>query len=222
MRTQLLAIFCFCSIYLPAQSSIGVRGQVNNLDAPLIQKRDLFSRQFRAAFSAGFSVMAEFPLKKNLFFQAELVFRENKTHYRLKETNPTFHTSKMHYLRLPLLLKYQIPFQKWRFGFTGGASLGYALNARATETLVIGYIQTIESTKLSLDAEGVNRFDFSLMAGIGLDRQLARRLRTVLEFRYDFGLIDIMRGPISTFYNRGFILEMGLIIPLLKESSTNK
>ncbi len=196
-----------------SQISIGVKGHISMIGAPLIAKQDFFSKILRPTFNPGVSIFGEYKLSENLAIQAEIAFRQNRSHYSLRSSTPTIHTSMINYIRIPLLMKLSQN-KKWiNLIVFGGPNFGYATGIKSAET--VGNILFDEAvfTKLNFQEFQVRRFDLALTLGLGIEKTIANKFRTSLDIRYDYGLTNILIAP-NSFVNRGFILEMGILIPI--------
>ena len=198
---------------LSAQIALGIKGHVNQSDAPLVSSNDIFTKQARRVFNPGFALFSEIRFNSRRALQIELKLRSHKSHYQIKSNIPTVETSSIQYLRLPVLMKWIWQRKDWNFVILGGPNPGYATQLLSQQTLDFYTFQEVTSRRLSFTEEGVRRFDFALTLGISIEKQIARRFRTTLDLRYDYGMLDVMKDATSTFYNRGIALEMGILIP---------
>lgn len=207
-------LFYFSTPNLSAQVSLGLKGHVSNADAPLVQRLDLFSKRNRLLLNPGFSLYAEIPINRRWSWQPEFLLRQYEAHYQIQTSEPTIHISRLQYLYFSFFAKHNYPVNQWNLVFLGGFNLGYATKLEAEESIGLFPYQEFIERDVDFDRDGVKRFDYGLSFGIGLERKIAKQLRTNLNLRYDFGFQDIMKSNNSTFHNRGFMLEMGILIPL--------
>jgi outer membrane protein with beta-barrel domain len=215
-----LFFFVFSSSNILAQASFGIKVQINNMGAPLVIKRDLFSKPQGSVLNPGFGLFFEFKLSEQLSFQPELNYQEHRKSYILTGSEKTYNISIMEYVRLPLLLKYSIPFKKWNLIGLIGPNPGYALLLKSGETN-----QNWEITKynkLDFSEHQIRRIDIGLISGIGIEKIIANKFKTKLTLRYNIGLLDIMEDKQSTFRNSGYILDMGFMIPLKREKKATQ
>lgn len=204
-------IFSFPTISC-SQYSVGLKGQINSISTPLVIKRDLLSKALGETLNPGFGISLEKKLNKYSSLQIELMYQEQSKSFLLTGSDRVINTSLMEYLRIPILIKYRIPFENWNLLGLIGPNLGYALDLKSGETdqnLVFTYYE-----KLNFDEHNIKRFDIGILAGIGIEKVLANNMKTTLSLRYLIGLTDIMENAESTFYNRGYALDMGFMIPL--------
>ncbi len=205
-----LLSFSFFSV--EAQSSIGLKGQINNLGSPLVIKRDLFSKTQGEILNPGFGIFFDLVLNEKWALQPELLYQEQRQSYLLTGTDIAINISVMEYLRVPLLFKYNMPFKNFSLIGLAGPYGGYALSLKSGETN-----QNLDLTsyrRLSFSENDVRRLDFGVLLGFGIEKIIANKLKTKLTFRYNFGMLDIMKDNLSTFYNRGYSLDMGFMVPL--------
>lgn len=208
------------SFSVQAQSSIGLKGQINNLGSPLVIKRDLFSKTQGEVLNPGFGIFLDFVLNEKWAIQPELLYQEQRKSYDLTGTDIAINISVMEYFRVPILLKYKLPFEKISFVGLAGPYGGYAFLLKSGETN-----QNLEITsyrRLSFSTHEIRQLDFGLMVGLGIEKIIANKLKTKLSFRYQLGMVDIMKDSRSTFYNSGYSLDMGFMVPLtiFKKQST--
>ena len=196
-----------------AQISFGVKGHISMIGAPLVEKQDLFSKKLRSPLNPGFSIFAEYRFNDKLALQPELAYRENRSYYKLRSNVPTIHTSIINYVRLPIMFKISQQ-KKWiTISFLIGPNFAYAFDMKAGETFTQFYFHEQAFKTLKFKDYNIRHFDLALTLGISVEKSIAQKFRTSLDLRYDFGLNDIMNELSSTFYNRGFALEMGILIP---------
>ncbi len=200
-----------------SQLSIGIKGHISTIGAPLVEKQDFFSKKLRPTLNPGVSVFGEYKLNEILALQAEIAFRQNRSHYQLRSSIPTIHTSIINYIRMPLLLKLSQNNNWVNLMVFGGPNFGYAIGINAAETS--GDIWTNDATYKKLDFQEypIRRFDIAFTVGFGIEKTIANKFRTSIDIRYDYGLIDIIKTPFNSFVNRGFALEMGILIPISEE-----
>ena len=220
--------FCFFIFLLAfssrgvSQVSVGLKGHISTIGAPLVEKEDFFSKKLRPTFNPGVSVFGEYKLTHLLAFQVEVAFRQNRSHFQLQSSIPTIHTSIIDYVRVPMLVKLSQN-KKWiNFIVFGGPNLGYATSIKSAETIGNIFINDSSFTKLSFENYQVSRFDLALTIGFGIEKKIANKFRTSLDIRYDYGFIDILKSPDISYVNRGFALEMGILIPISQNKNTHK
>ena len=192
------------------------------MGAPLVIKRDLLSKSQGAILNPGFGFFFELGIKERWAFQPEVNYQEQRKSFLLTGSERTISVSTVEYIRIPLLLKYSIPFKKWSLIGLIGPNPGYALRLKSGET--DRNLNFTEYTILSFSENQVRRLDLGILCGIGVEKNIANKLRTTLSLRYNLGLVDIMKGNQNTFRNNGYSLDMGFMIPLRfeKELKTSK
>ena len=200
-----------------AQFSVGIKGHISMIGAPLVEKQDFFSKKLRPTFNPGVSIFGEFKLNEIVAFQAELAFRQNRSHYLLRFGTQTIHTSIIDYVRLPLLVKLSQK-NKWiNLIVFGGPNFGYASSIKSAETVGNFLIDDATFKKLDFEEYNVRHFDLALTVGIGIEKPIANKFRTSIDIRYDYGLIDVIKSQENSYVNRGITLEVGILIPISKE-----
>lgn len=96
----------------------------------------------------------------------------------------------------------------------GGPNFGYAVGLKSAEYIDTGATTNVFYSKLDFQEFQISRFDLALTMGLGIEKIIANKFRTSLDIRYDFGLTDIVNSPFNSYVNRGFALEMGILIPV--------
>lgn len=195
-----------------SQASFGLKVQINNMSTPLVIKRDLLSKPQGSVLNPGFGLFIEYRINDRLAFQQELNYQEQRKGFILSGSESVYNISVLEYIRLPLLLKYSIPFEKCHLTGLIGPNPGYAILLKSGET-----DQNLKITKyeqLDFSEQQVRRFDIGILCGIGIEKTIANKFKTKLSLRYNLGLLDIMKDKQSTFRSRGYLLDMGFMIPL--------
>lgn len=199
-----------------AQIAIGIKGHISNIGAPLVQTQDFFSKKLHSTLNPGFSILVEYRLNEKMAIQPEIAFRQNRSHYRLQSGASTIHTSVINYARMPLLFKMSHKRNWANLIAFGGPNLGYALGLKAIEIVDSRTHPEITHTKLDFKTYNMNRFELALTLGVGIEKNIAKKFRTSIEFRYDYGITDIGKTIENSYVNRGYALEIGILIPLSK------
>jgi len=192
------------------------------MGAPLVIKRDLLSKTLAESLNPGVGVFIEYNIKNNWALQLEVNYQEQRKSFLLTGSERMLNLSVLEYIRLPLLIKYKIPFKSWSLSGVLGLNPGYAVELKSGSTNQ--NFNLIEYEILSFSENNIRRFDFSILTGIGVEKILANNLKTKLSLRYNLGIIDIMEDPQSTFYNKGYALDIGFLVPLafFKKSKDQK
>lgn len=184
------------------------------IGAPLVAKQDFFSRKLEPTFNPGVSIFGEYKINENMAIQPEIAFRQNRSHYHLHSSPQTVHTSMINYIRMPVLLKFSQN-KKWiNLMVFGGPNFGYAVGLKSAEYIDTGATTNVFYSKLDFHEFQISQFDLALTMGLGIEKIIANKFRTSLDIRYDFGLTDIVKSPFNFYVNRGFALEMGILIPI--------
>ncbi len=204
--------FLYAPIAGTAQTSIGVKGQINSMSAPLVIKRDLLSKALGETLNPGFGILIEHHINTYSSFQSEILYQEQSKSFILTGGDRVINTSILKYIRVPILIKYKFPFSNWNLIGMIGPNFGYALDLKSGETNKDFNLTSYE--KLNFSEHNIKRFDMGISCGIGVEKTLANNMKTTLSVRYNLGLIDIMEDSQNTFYNRGYALDMGFMIPL--------
>lgn len=194
-----------------SQVSLGLQGQINNMSTPLVIKRDLLSKALGEALNPGAGIFVEYNVNKYWALQLEFNYQEQRKSFLLTGNDRSINTSIMEYLRIPILAKCRFPFQKWSLTAILGPTPGYGLALKSGKT--DQNLNFTEYEKLSFSENAIKRFDLGMLAGVGVEKVLANNLKTKLSLRYYLGFVDIMKDEFSTFYNRGYALDIGFIVP---------
>jgi hypothetical protein len=115
---------------------------------------------------------------------------------------------RLDYITVPLTLQYQLD-QKKRFYGVAGVYNSLAVNFLINESLVATKRQIVGSSGQAVTSESesqvavayANRFDAGLLAGIGLNLPLSRRLDIGVDVRGSLGLLNVPKA----YENYGFL-----------------
>ncbi len=196
-----------------SQISIGIKGHISTIGAPLVEKQDFFSKKLRPTLNPGVSIFGEYKLNEILAIQSEIAFRQNRSHYLLNTSAPTIHSSIIDYVRMPVLLKVSQSKNWINLIVFGGPNLGYAIGIKSAETTNI-LVNDATYKKLNFHEYQIRRFDLAFTIGFGIEKTIANKFRTSIDLRYDYGFIDVIKAPFLSYVNRGFAIEMGILIPV--------
>lgn len=97
----------------------------------------------------------------------------------------------LRYLRVPLSVRYRVPFRNPDFKFYASAGLYAGWLLQATETVVVN---DMNRTNLTPTKEKFDAVDMGLNVGIGAEYFITKSLFLSLGIASDFGLLD-MNGP---------------------------
>ena len=164
------------------QVSVGIKGHISTIGAPLVQKEDFFSKKLRPTLNPGVSIFGEYKFTRNLALQIEVAYRQNRSHFQLRAPIPTIHSSIIDYVRMPLLAKISQNKNWLNFIVFGGPNFGYATSIKSAETVGNILINDATFTKLNFENYQVNRFDLALTFGFGIEKQLPTNLEPALMF----------------------------------------
>lgn len=211
---QISFIICFCFVVNSAwtQTLLGVKGQVNNFGAPLIQEMDLFSKTLGNMINPGFGITLQQRLSPQWAIQIEANYQEERQSYLLSGAESRINTSVLKYIRFPLLAKRNINFGNWSIQAIAGPNFGYGLQLLSGDTS-LDYRQS-SFKKLDYSDYEVKRFDLGLLLGLGVEKEVSKFFTTALSLRYNIGLTDILKDENNYFFNRGCTLEMAIFFPL--------
>lgn len=215
-----LILFGVLLISLPnqeakAQLFFGIKGQVNNLSAPLVTERDLFAKQQNSTLNPGFGLILEYHFNEKIGIQTEFLYQEQQQSYFLTNSEHLINTTNVEYIRVPVLFRRTYSFENFSIAGLIGPVTGYGVRLRAGVTN-LNFLYA-DYQELDFEEQGVRQFDMGILFGLGVEKMIANKLKTKLAFRYNFGFIDIMIDDVSTFYNRGLALDMGVVIPISKK-----
>lgn len=124
----------------------------------------------------------EYPISKNVFLKGGINFERkgSKNDSKIDAFNESTINNYFNYLTVPLSVKYQFEGQI-KFFINVGTYIGYLLNSES----VVKFKDSYDTTYLN------KNFDFGVIVGTGLLIPLNDVLEFSLEFRDNFGLINI-------------------------------
>ena len=171
-----------------AQTSYGVKGGLNLSHDVGIDASN--SKNFKAGFHAG--VFAGFLIKEKLSIQPELMYSGQGGYYN----NGVTQFSTLHYLKLPVLVKYTTA-----SGFYGetGPQVGYLMGVKTDPT---------DFSKPTL--QSLTRSDFSWAFGIGYKSAS----NVGVDLRYNLGFTDTYKSGVKV-HNNAF--QLGLHYVLIRK-----
>jgi hypothetical protein len=184
----------FSIVALVLLFSIQAKAQKINLTAGYtsstwsgVDTDDLFGeKQALAGFHAGASI--DIALNDNLTFQPGLLFTTKGAEFGLDSDSITLELQySFRYLCIPLNIKYsyEIDDDMSIFG-TAGPYVGIGLTGKTKTTLEAPLLGIDDTQEMDLDWEGLNRLDFGLGFGAGVQYQAFS-----LGVYYDLGLTDV-------------------------------
>lgn len=162
--------------------------------------------EFRAAIPVEFSIHESFALQLEFAF-----LRRGDQGYEQKVFFEGLDwDAKLNYVELPISLKWYLDLEKVRFYLIGGPQIGYGLD------LTVYYRKDLEFFKenFSLQDLEINRLDFGVNAGAGVEAFIGNGKKIFIDLRYYIGLRDLDQEPDSEIYNFGKALSIGFFLPL--------
>ena len=121
------------------------------------------------------------------------------------------------YLHLPLRLGYKTGGKKLKCIFNFGASPGYLLSSRNH------YVDYPNSLYRKTKLERVEKFNFNVLAGLGLMYELNENFDIQMQFSRQIGLINLIdekNYPNNYSYHRGSFLTLGINYKINKKSKS--
>lgn len=116
------------------------------------------------------------------------------------------------YLELPLLARFFLTTSgRFRPNLFVGPSASFLLGVKNK----VGDGDYVKPT--DQDQDSYATFDLGLTAGLGLNYLIAKETRLLFDARYNYGLLDIHRPELISFYNRGLAFTLGLSFGLNKQ-----
>lgn len=204
---------------LSAQKILGLRAGINisNWATENLLEED---SETNSIFGYQTGLLAEFNINERLAFQPEILYIQKGLGFKLEDFG--FGTASenefvLNYLEIPMLLKirFRPSTDAPSFYSVIGPSVGYILSGKNKATFTfMGMTESI-SEKIDLDDAGFSRFDFSLLAGFGINIPTGPG-NIIVDFRYLLGLNNLNdeSGDEIKARNRGFGFTAGYTIPL--------
>jgi len=137
-----------------------------------------------------------FYLNKNLIFKPELLFSQKGGELKSKgwnsSTNFDYLKTKKTYLDLPLLMRLKLSTNnKLDLFINSGVIIGYSIWTNQT-------LQIFDLEFISNGPEANNAFNFGVVVGAGL----ILSEKTDIEFRYEYGLTDVLGFQNESYLNK--------------------
>jgi hypothetical protein len=194
-----------------AQSSFGIRTGANfsNIHRVFPQDDVDFETDDLPGYAAG--LVAEIGISRAFAIQPELLF--TRYGYRMEEDfmDETMKAKiRYNYLQMPILAKLRLGNNFSGFNVAIGPHLGYGIgDLRATVELG----DEKEEEDVTWDEAHLKRVDYGITGGIG-----ATFGNLGLDFRYQFGLANILDEPLEGYKmsNRNFQISLAYLIPFVK------
>lgn len=166
--------------------------------------------QVRGVFQGAFE-------KKNIGQQLEIgyVRRENFTIRHPLSNGAYYFQPLIGAVELSTFFKMSINFEQFRLFGLIGPSLSHGVEAEAFIAPEGGgdiYRAVIPWHKL-----GVRRWEAGAYTGFGIESIGKRGVKILIDYRYYFGLTDLLTGDVSA-YNQGSLLGIGIGLPLKRQN----
>jgi hypothetical protein len=154
----------------------GVKGGINFAN---LYVNDVKDNHLKIGLNAG--LFGKVPLARGLSIQPELLYssKGSKVTYDNFAFGSGEYRFNLNYIETPLSMVINIA---RNFNIHGGAYAAYLVNANITDMNDDGTINDVDN----MNAEKFNRFDYGLLAGLGLDIQ-----NFTIGARYNYGLREI-------------------------------
>lgn len=159
-------------------------------------------------------VQAKRSFKNWLSGQTEIAFT-NRSNAGIVQRLPgdlDYRRATISYLELPVLAKWNLDIASFRFFALTGLSVEYAVAIRATHLMEENYL----SEKISFQDIDLQRFDYGLTLGAGVEWKISRAKKVFVDFRHYLGLADLDPSENGTLFNEGTVIQIGFSIPLKK------
>ena len=190
-----------------------------------------YDRTYHAAGGFTVGTVAQREFTDWLAVGGELVFLQKNYDTRRSLFYKAFHEDlKNTFLNIPLYAQFSFGGNRLRGFLNAGAYLGAWLKSTRKGTInhffdelnSTGVIEGIEDVNgmydydepVAFDSQRDNRFDWGLLAGVGLRYRFAKRWEALAECRYYHGLSDLqkdyMRGQVAR-YNNTFSFSAGVL-----------
>ncbi|HTJ50929.1 MAG TPA: porin family protein [Cyclobacteriaceae bacterium] len=164
-------------------TKFGIKGGVNfsNLYIDNVERENL-----KIGVNAGF--FAKFPIVRGISIQPEILYSNKgaKDRYQSTVRGSGEYRFNLNYVETPLLLVFNLT---KNLNINGGAYAAYLVSANVKDVNHDGTITGVTN----LNSSNFNRFDYGLVAGVGVDIQKA-----TLGARYNYGLKNVgLPGSLS-------------------------
>ena len=227
MKITLFFLFIFCSFLAPKiyaqMTMIGVRTGVNLANEKYENLANGESISMRALFLAGAQV--DYQVTNSLAISLQLLYDQKGTHAEMAggETVGTADWT-ISYLEVPILAKIYLGNNIVRPYLFAGPSIGFLLRNTEKIHTYCCYIPFGVGASYSKDTvanitDSTSKFDFSLIAGVGISTTLDSGLELFLDAGYAFGLMNINnynadKGKDYYIYSRDIRIAAGILFPL--------
>ena len=175
----------------PLQSQIGIKSGPVISDIVFLAEGqtpylgyEIYSLTHRLPYlTYQFGIFKTFKLNKRFYFQPELLFTKKGLNYSMNFIyDDITYIIKMHYLEVPLLLKYNIS-KNNQFALLAGPYGSYMINTER--------IREIEGKLMKDKMSNVRKFDFGIAASLSYDFNYNKN-HFNLDFRTTYSLVNIM------------------------------
>lgn len=217
---SLLLVFLFSAGTIQAQIQIGANVGASYSTFSLKSFEDQPGiDEFQYGYTPGIfvSIPIEYSFNGPLALQTELNFIQKgmETEYAFIE-DPQNYTkfqasSSLNYVQTPLLMKVKLGKGPFRASVYAGPAVSFMVSGNQyslIEALIMGDYYSEESNEAVDFDDSLNRWEISVIAGIGLELDAGPGAFT-LDLRYHQGLTSLSKSPDIKFLNRGFSSALG-------------
>ncbi len=207
-----------------SQLLVGVRGGVglSNVSTPDLVKAIAPDIRYMPGFEIG--LMSEYLLSEHLSLQGELIYREKGFRIAEQTSLDLFKIdfplgvrvdTRLHYLDLPLQLKYTFGNGPIRGYLSAGPQIGYALNGRINTRANFLVDWELGNIPINFGSANNQRFDVSGVAGAGVEFDTGHG-NVFADVRYTQGFMDSFDVPLVDFNikHHGFSFGIGYKMPI--------
>ncbi len=196
----MLRYFFFLSLYLFVHTTTAINplfnkelsfGLSQGVVSPSVNFSPMVSQSASIQYYTG--IAFRYIAEPNVGIQAELNYSQRGWN-EISHTEGSF-SKQIDYLELPLLTHIFVGNNAVRFIVLAGPTLKYAIQEKNISTY-------INSTNYQHITQIDNKFDYSLLGGIGLEIRTRKLGFFQLDVRYDFGISDIYNNRKSDYFSR--------------------
>ncbi len=211
---------------LSAQLSLGLKGGVNlakdHFDDDDIREMTEFMPVMYFAVPVELEISEFFALQAEPGFiqKGVKIFNETTIEYEpgMFRTMDMDLRNKFNFLNLPVLAKAKFGPENLKLFALAGPEIAYAMNGKTKIEMTVtnGTVEEIEETEdIDFDEDGLDRWDYGLILGAGLEAKLGPGWIT-LDGRYNLGLnnFNAEEDADVKMYHRGIGVLVGFKVPL--------
>ena len=137
-------------------------------------------------------------------------------------------TTQNTYIQLPVLLHFSLGKNRFKFFANAGGFGGYLVN-RKVNGIILNIYDPLNNyqynEKSEFDKRRDQRFEFGLLAGLGLEYFLKNQYRIFVEARYFYGCTDLQKDYMMNQmprYNDTFLFQTGCLFNLSNIKNSKK